>query len=75
MSPRLHDMAIIRDMQQALRMLEAIDTRQLRFWAYVRAGFTDYQIVLHDREAYRTERLRRSIYGESKWKASQSALA
>ena len=73
MSPALHTMALVRDMQGALRMIEAIDTRQHRATAYVLAGFSDYQIVQHDRAAYRTETIRRRIFGESTWKALQSA--
>ena len=75
MSPQLHDMAIIRDMQQALRMLDRLDCATHRATVYVIAGIEDVDILRFDAEALRTERLRRSIYGEHTWKASQLALA
>lgn len=75
MSPQIRDMATVCAMQNALRMLDCIDRAEHRAAAYICAGFNDRDILRFDAEAHRTERLRRSIYGESKWKASQSALA
>jgi hypothetical protein len=75
MSPALHQMVLVRDMQNVLRCLENIDMREHRATAYVLGGFTDFQVIQHDREAYRTETIRRRIFGEQPWKASQSAYA
>ena len=75
MSPRLRDMAIIRDMQNALRILDRLECATHRATVYVIAGIEDVDILRFDAEALRTERLRRRIFGEHKWKASQLALA